>query len=87
VRPGALGWPRGSTVRGAHTAHAHPARSHAPLPVRLIELAAAHLKTAYSARLATVSFSVRLRVVVRCADHVTGGGGGLALTLSVAERG
>jgi hypothetical protein len=32
-------------------------------------------------------FSVRLRVVVRFADHGTGGGGGLALTLSVAERG
>jgi hypothetical protein len=31
-------------------------------------------------------FSVRLRVVVGFVDHVTGAGGGLALTLSVAER-
>ena len=31
-------------------------------------------------------FSVRLGVVVGFGDHVTGGGGGLALTLSVAER-
>jgi hypothetical protein len=31
-------------------------------------------------------FSVRLPFVVGFADHVTGGGGGLALTLSVAER-
>ena len=46
---------RGSTVGGAHTAHARPARFHARLPVRLINPVGASAKTTPSACGATLS--------------------------------
>jgi hypothetical protein len=46
---------RGSTVGGAHTAHARSARFHARFPVGPIEPAAAQLKTTYNGRGATLS--------------------------------
>jgi hypothetical protein len=46
---------RGSTVGGAHTAHARSARFHARFRVGSIEPAAAQPKTAYSACHATLS--------------------------------
>jgi hypothetical protein len=45
------------------------------------------LTVSHRAFFSYAEFSVRLGVVVGFADHGTGGGGGLALTLSVAECG
>jgi hypothetical protein len=39
---------RGSTVGGAHTAHARPARFHARFPIRPIKPAGGPLKTTWS---------------------------------------
>jgi hypothetical protein len=46
---------RGSTVGGAHTAHARPARFHARSPLAPSEPSAVQLKTTYSVRSATLS--------------------------------
>jgi hypothetical protein len=46
---------RGSTVEGAHTAHARPARFYARCPAASIEPRASQLKITYSGRRATLS--------------------------------